>query len=90
MIQQAIAAPDWPGRPMDIVAGLPIEVDASLQSVRERLAELESWGVSYVRLNCADESALDFASKLISMSDNAMTSSGVKPGATASSAKPSL
>src|SRR5215207_7592185 len=55
----------------------------------EPVEELASWGVSYVRLNFADEAALstfDFASK--SISDRALTSSGVKPGATSSSTKP--
>ena len=88
-IAQARAAADWPAREIEIVAGLTIEAEASAQSVDERLAELESWGVSYVRLNFADESALlgfDLISR--SMSDSALTSSGVKPGATSSSTKP--
>jgi alkanesulfonate monooxygenase SsuD/methylene tetrahydromethanopterin reductase-like flavin-dependent oxidoreductase (luciferase family) len=92
-IAQARAAADWPARELEIVAGLTIEAEASAQSVDERIAELESWGVSYVRLNFADEtgvSRFDLASRLTSrsMSDSALTSSGVKPGATSSSTKP--
>jgi alkanesulfonate monooxygenase SsuD/methylene tetrahydromethanopterin reductase-like flavin-dependent oxidoreductase (luciferase family) len=92
-IAQARAAADWPAREIEIVAGLTIEAEASAQSVDERIAELESWGVSYVRLNFADEtgvSRFDLASRLTSrsISDSALTSSGVKPGATSSSTKP--
>jgi alkanesulfonate monooxygenase SsuD/methylene tetrahydromethanopterin reductase-like flavin-dependent oxidoreductase (luciferase family) len=92
-IETAKAAPDWPERAIEIVGGLQVEAGASAQHVQERLEEMATWGVTYARLTFAGDTVppvLDFAPKLASMSisDNAITSSAVKPGATSSSTNP--
>jgi alkanesulfonate monooxygenase SsuD/methylene tetrahydromethanopterin reductase-like flavin-dependent oxidoreductase (luciferase family) len=92
-IAGARAAADWPSRPIEIAAGLTVEPNEPAERTAERLAELESWGVSYVRMNYVGETMLpasDFVPKpaSTSISVNAITSSAVKPGATSSSTNP--
>jgi alkanesulfonate monooxygenase SsuD/methylene tetrahydromethanopterin reductase-like flavin-dependent oxidoreductase (luciferase family) len=84
----ALAAPDWPRREIEIVAGATVAADESVASLEGRLAEMKGWGVTYTRLTFDNEGQMrDFASKLTSMSisASATTSSAVKPGATSSS-----
>jgi len=92
-IAGARAAADWPSRPIEIAAGLTVEPNEPAERTAERLAELESWGVSYVRMNYVGATMLpasDFVPKpaSTSISVNAITSSAVKPGATSSSTNP--
>ncbi len=52
VIEEARARPDWPrSRKITIVGGASFE---PADTLAERVAQLESWGVNYVRITCAD------------------------------------
>jgi alkanesulfonate monooxygenase SsuD/methylene tetrahydromethanopterin reductase-like flavin-dependent oxidoreductase (luciferase family) len=53
VLDEAHAASDWPTRPLEIVGGLNLQADETLESCQQRVGELAEWGVTYVRMTFA-------------------------------------
>ena len=66
VLEEARSASDWPTRPVEIVGGLNLQADQTIEESRERLAELAGWGVTYVRMTFAnDQQQADFAAQVV-------------------------
>lgn len=50
VLREALAAPDWPTRPLAIVSGAVLGADESIADFAARIDAMADWGVTHVRL----------------------------------------